>query len=134
MIMPILKTIKIVILLVIFLSITQSLASAEEPPQFPSYFYGTVKVRGEYVSLETPIIAKMDGVSVAETTPIESTPGAGDSVYVLTIMGDDSMEGDLIYFFVDDLQASQTAVWQSGEMIEINLTVGGKIFLPIILR
>jgi len=128
------KTIKISLLLIIFLGIFQSLASADTPPTQPCWVFGTVKINGEYVSLGTPIYAMMDGVTVADTTAIESTEGAGDSVYVLQIPYQENIDGDLIEFFVDGLKAKQTAVWQNLNPIELNLTAEGMVFLPLILR
>jgi len=125
------KFIKITLLLVIFLSIIQSLAFADTPPIQPCSFYGTVKVIGENVITGTPIRAVMSGVVIVE---VESMYFEGDSVYALQIPGDLSMEGDLIEFYIGDQQASQTAVWQSSVRNELNLSVGGVIFLPLIVR
>jgi len=129
--MGIFKTIKISLLLIIFLAIFQTLASAETPPTQPCSFYGTVKVNGENVSLGTHIYAKIDGVVVGETTSIAYE---GDSVYAMQIPYQENIEGGLIEFFIDGLKASQTAVWQSGETFELDLTAEGMVFLPLILR
>jgi hypothetical protein len=126
------KTIKIMLLLVIFLGLSYSFASADDPmPQTPCWFYGTVKNQGENVVLDTLVQAIMDGVVVDETL---STEYELDSVYVLEIPGDSSMEGKTIRFLVDGQPALQTALWQSGEQTELNLVVGWMIFAPIILH
>jgi hypothetical protein len=129
-----LKSLKVLILLVILLSFHQPLASADTPPVQPCSFYGTVKIDGENISLGTPILAKSDGLLVAETTSIEYE---GDSVYTLTIPGDINMEGDLIEFFIDGIKADQTAVWESGKSSELILTgtsPSWSIFLPLVLQ
>ena len=125
------KTIKISLLLIIFLSIFQTFVSADTPPTQPCSFYGTVKVNGENVSLGTLIYAKIDGMVVDDALAEDYE---GDSVYWMQIPYQENIEGGLIEFFVDGLKANQTAVWISGDVNELNLTAEGMVFLPLILR
>lgn len=130
--MRISKTIKIILLLIIFLGLSYSFASADDPmPQTPCWFYGTVINQGENVDLDILIQAVIDGVVVADDL---TEAFNGDSVYVLLIPGESSMEGKTIRFLVDGQPALQTALWQSGGQTELNLVVGWMIFAPIILH
>lgn len=124
------KFIKIVLLLISFLLIYQTLVFADTPPTPPCYFYGAVKVNGEYIIPGTPIYAKMAGVVVAETISVEYE---GEIMYGLEIPGDLSMQGDLIEFFIGNQQVLQTAIWQSGVTNILNLSVWLN-YLPLIVR
>jgi len=119
------------LLLIILLGLFHSFASADDPPPQPCWFYGTVKMQGENVNPDTLIQAVIDGVVVDDDLTEEFNE---DSVYVLEIPGDSSMEGKTVRFLIDGLPALQTAVWQSGEQSELNLVVGWMIFAPIILH
>lgn len=110
-------------LLTILFSIKPPLVVAQTPPVQPCSFYGTVKINGENVDVGTPISAKMSGVVVATYEAIDYE---GDSVYSLVINGDLSTEGVGILFFVDGIQADQTAAWHSGVQTELNLTVSNQ--------
>lgn len=110
-------------LLILLFSINLPLVVAQTPPVQPCSFYGTVKINGENVDVGTPISAKMSGVVVATFDAIDFE---GDSVYSLVINGDLSMDGVEILFFVDGIQADQTAAWHSGVQSELNLTVSNQ--------
>jgi len=124
------KIIKIVLVLISFLLIYQPLAFADTPPPPPCYFYGTVKVNGEYIIPGTPITAKMADVVVAETNAVEYE---GKIMYGLEIPGDLSMQGDLIEFFIGNQQVPQTAIWESGITNVLNFSVWLN-YLPLIVR
>ena len=115
-------------------------------PPLPSSFYGTVKIDGQYAPAGTRITARINGVIFAESTV---TIDAGGTYYTLDVLGEDGdlpgkqggEDGDSIVFFIGDLPASQTALWQSGINVELDLTtdtgqqVGNTvIYLPIIMR
>jgi hypothetical protein len=125
------KFIKIVLVLISFLLIYQTLAFADTPPIPPCYFWGTVIVNGEYIIPGMQIYAKIGGVVVGESTTIEHE---GEIMYgLLEIPGDISMQGELIEFFIDGQKAPQTAIWQSGVTNELNLSVWLN-YLPLIVR
>ena len=98
-------------------------------PPTPSSFYGTVKDEGSNVPEGTPVQAWIDGAEYGATTVIIDG-GTGDSVYTMDVLGDDpdnpgkdgGESGDTIIFYVDGRQAPQTAEWQSGTNVELNLT------------
>jgi hypothetical protein len=125
------KTIKIVLVLISFLFIYQTLVFAETPPIPPCYFWGTVKVNGEYIIPGTQIYAKMGGVVVGKSTTVEYE---GKTMYgLLEIPGDISMQGELIEFFIGGQKAPQTAIWESGITNELNLSAWLN-YLPLIVR
>ena len=96
------------------------------PPQ-PSGFIGTAKVNGANVPPGTIISAWIDGVKYAEF-PAELF--SGETWYSLDVRGYDPDEpdnggglpGDTIVFRIGGLLALQSATWQSGTNILLNLT------------
>ena len=96
-------------------------------PPLPSSYYGLVTRDGvnlpEGVTIEAVID---DQVYASNTVKIYE----GDAVYSLVVPGDDpateivegGVQGDTIYFRVDDILADQTAVWQSGSNTKLDLT------------
>ena len=103
-------------------------------PPLPSSFYGTLQVNGEDVQAGTHLSAWIDGVQYAE---VSSTEYGGNSVYVITVPGDDAstpglkeggVEGETIEFHIENLVAAQTGPWHSGTNVELNLTASG-VFL-----
>jgi hypothetical protein len=113
------------VLILLLINVTLVLAV---PPQ-PSSFYGTVKNEGANVPDGTPVQAWIDGAEYGSTTTF-TDGGSGDSVYTMDVLGDDpdnpgkdgGEAGDTIIFYVDGRQAPQTAEWQSGTNVELNLT------------
>lgn len=130
------KAIKLLVLLGLVFSIPQSLASADTPPPDPpSKFYGTVKVDGENVPLNTPISARLAGGELKTVYTIIYMENS--FYYDLIIEGSISENtGDEIDFFIDGAKADQTGIWVSGTNTEINLTAPGTTFsyLPIIFH
>jgi hypothetical protein len=118
-----------------------SVLTALAVPPLPSSFYGTVKVDGANVPVGTTVSAWINGVNYAETTVL---PYNGDTVYSLDVPGDDpetpgvegGISGDTVVFYIGDQLADQTASWQSGTNVELDLThppgaIGDyRIFLP----
>src|SRR5512137_2084430 len=105
-----------------------NVAPALAVPPMPSSFYGTVLEAGVNVPVGTPVTAWINGVQYAATTTIMN---GGVSVYSLDVPGDEDgtvpveggVPGDTVVFHVNDLVADQTAPWQSGTNVELNLTV-----------
>jgi hypothetical protein len=113
---------------VLILLIVNSTVAFAFPPA-PASFFGTVKDGGANVPEGTPVQAWIDGAEYGATTVIIDG-GSGDSVYTMNVVGDDTdtpekdggEAGDTIIFYVDGRQAPQTAEWQSGTNVELNLT------------
>ena len=117
----------IVLVLTVGLLLASALTALAVPP-LPSSFYGTVKAGGSNVPIGTTVSAWINGVKYNETTVLMH---AGDTVYSLDVPGDDSgtpdkeggVPGDTVVFRVGTQVADQTAPWQSGNNVELNLTV-----------
>jgi hypothetical protein len=90
--------------------------------QLPCRFYGAVQVDGYDVPDGTVITAIIEGVTYSTTTP---EAAYGPSTYVLKIepsAGAFYNYGTQIYFKIDDHVAKETATWESGSNIGLNLT------------
>lgn len=134
-----------VLLLSLMLGVIKSSATAGPllVPPLPSSFYGTVKVNGGYVPEGTTISAWINGVQYLETQSILYN---GESVYTMDVAGDDpstpgivegGKQGDTIAFQIGSNLAEQTATWQSGTNIALNLSINSlleKIYLPLIIN
>lgn len=109
--------------------------SVNAAPPLPSRFYGTVKINGENAREGTIIRALINGLVVATTTAIMYQ---GESVYSIDVPGDDpttpeiegGKEGDMIRFMVAGFLIRETATWQSGTDIELNLSITANATLP----
>jgi len=108
-------------------------------PPLPSSFHGTVQVNGANVPVGTTVSAWINKVKYAETT---ASLYAGDTVYSLVVEGDDPQtsdiveggrQGDTVVFCIGDHVADQTASWQSGTSVRLDLTYN-VIFLPWVAK
>jgi hypothetical protein len=117
------------------------LAFGPDTPPLPLSVWGTVKVNGANVAVDTPVTAWCSGLQAGTTlTQIFE----GQSVYALDVNGDDPevlgkdgcVSGETVSFRIGQQEADQTASWTSGESYELPLTAGGgaRIFLPLVLR
>ena len=121
-------------LILVFCMLAASFSSVfAAPPPLPSSFYGTVKVDGENMPVDTPVTAWINGVQYASAL---SSMYQGASVYTLNIPGDDpetvgftegGLEGDVIQFYIGDDLAEQTAAWHSGTNVQLALTATTEI-------
>jgi hypothetical protein len=113
-------------------------------PPLPSSFYGTVKSNGFNVPSGVRVSARINGILYAMSPYMLYN---GDTVYTLNVPGDDpetpnivegGVPGDTVVFYVGNTQANQTATWQSGTNVNLNLTVSlppyMQIYLPLITR
>ena len=101
-------------------------------PQLPHYFYGTVSIDGQPAPVGTIIEAKGTNVVNADFNPITTTEaghyGSSDplaDVPRLLVQGssDNNIEdGTIITFFVNGVQANETASYVPGGVTELNLT------------
>lgn len=98
-------------------------------PPLPASFYGTVKIDGENVPEGMLVSAWINGVEILSVVVEEF---GENTVYSINVPGDDSstedeveggVVGDVIVFYVGDLLADQTSIWESGTSSkELNLT------------
>jgi hypothetical protein len=117
----------IVLVLTVGLLLASAWTALAVPP-LPSSFYGTVKASGANVPAGTTVSAWINGVKYSETTVLMY---AGDTVYSLDVPGDEpetpgkegGVTGDTVVFRVGTQVTDQTAPWQSGSNVELNLTI-----------
>lgn len=114
-----LKILVSIVVAVFFLLPAVTFAQGAQPP---CRFYGTVQVDGYDVPDGTVITAIIEGVPYSTTTPEAIY---GPSTYALKIepsAGAFYNYGTQIYFKIDDHVAKETATWESGSNIELNLS------------
>jgi hypothetical protein len=130
----------IILVLTVGLLLTSALTVLAVPP-LPSSFYGTVKVDEANVPVGTTVSAWINGAKYAEMTVLLYD---GNTVYSLDVPGDDpetpsvegGISGDPVVFYIGDQMADQTASWQSGTSVELDLAHSSgeieeyRIFLP----
>jgi hypothetical protein len=106
------------LLAVVALVLLPALAVAQEPPQLPCGFYGTVKVSGADVADGTVITATIDGDTYTATTT--------NSVYSIIIAQPEgkAYEGKTVTFKISDDLADQTATWTMGGNVAVSLSIG----------
>jgi hypothetical protein len=134
------RTTILAILIVIGLLLT-NFSSALALPPLPSGFYGKVKSNGGNVPVGIPVTAFINGVQYAFTGSILYQ---SETIYSLVIPGDDpttpviegGVVGDTIVFQVNGLPADQTAHWQGGTNIMLDLTLAPQnmLFIPAIYK
>jgi len=90
----------------------------EPPPEMPHQFYGTVRFDGDLVAAGTLVEAFVNDVKEAETT----VDGVGRYGYnpIFRVPG---TAGATVTFYVDGIEADETATWQSGKVQKLNLTI-----------
>jgi uncharacterized repeat protein (TIGR01451 family) len=96
-------------------------------PPTPSSFYGTVKWNGANVPAGTIVHAKINTVEYVSATVLTYN---GDTVYSLDVPGEDpdvtgiqgGVPGDTVVFYIGSAPATQTASWQGGTNVNLNLT------------
>jgi len=108
------------VLLLVMLAVP---VSADAPPGLPHSFGGTVKIGEADAPIGTVISAQYGGVECGSFTTTEvgryGNPAAHD--YPLKVTG--LTDGDIIQFFVNDIDTEQTCAFESGASTELNLTV-----------
>lgn len=113
----------VVLLVVVALLLFPALALADEPPEPPCRFYGTVTVDGAAVTDGTVITATIEGDQLTTATPAE---GYGTSSCYAIKIGLDTgyTEGATVTFMIGDRAAAQTGTWTQGGNVEVDLTAG----------
>jgi hypothetical protein len=105
---------------VVALVLLPAIASAQQPPELPCGFYGTVQVNGVDASAGTEIQALIDGNVTATTTTTAS------STYALTIAQPEGVSygNKTVTFTVDGNAVAQTGAWEAGGNVKVDLTLG----------
>ena len=83
----------------------------------PHAFLGLATVNGSPAADGTVVAALIDGVQVAAKSVVD-----GSYPVLLVESTTESFVGKTVTFTIGGIQASETAVWQQGEVTELNLT------------
>jgi hypothetical protein len=118
----------LIIILIVSGLLIANFSSALALPPLPSSFWGTVKVDGSNVPLDTKVSAWINGVKYAEATVILD---GGETWYALDVPGDDpetgliegGVTGDYVVFHIGTLVTTVTAPWQTGKNVRLDLNV-----------
>jgi hypothetical protein len=108
------------LLAVVALVLFPAMALAQNPPEYPCAFHGTVQVNGVNAPAGTEIQALIDGnVSATATTTASST-------YALTIAQPEGADygNKTVTFTVDGNAVAQTGAWEAGGNVKVDLTLG----------
>lgn len=112
------KTFAVSLVVLMLFVISLATVGAQAPP-VPHSFYGTVQLNDADVEDGTLISAWINGEKKAE---VASQTFEGDSVYSMSVP--DGPEGATIEFRVAGNTANESAIWQEGANVELNLTAG----------
>lgn len=93
------------------------------PPSLPHTFYGKLYLsNGNPVPAGLTLVAKINNTQYGSTT---TSDGRYD--YLLVTDPNNQNQGKTIYFYVNDIQATQTYIFKNGEFTELNLTLTAPI-------
>ena len=117
--------------IIILLFILFSLTPAQALPLYPHQFYGDVTIDGEAAPLGTLVSVKVNGIESGSVTIWEEgkygwgRPGPPDYDYQanLLVQGYHVSNGDLIAFYINNVEADQTAIFQTDIKTKLDLTV-----------
>jgi len=91
-------------------------------PGIPDRFYGEVNFSNMSAPDNLSVTAEIDGVQVAETSTSAGRYGYGQLFFVTD--SSNNRSGKTIEFFVNDVKADETAVFQNGGSQRLDLTLG----------
>ena len=113
------------VLLVVSAAAAASVATtaAQQPPALPCQFYGNVTIDGAPAPVGTEIVAKIGDEVRGNITVVEEGKYGGLHTQKLIVVGNMSDEGKNITFYVNGIRAEQTAVWHSGGIFKLDLSV-----------
>jgi outer membrane biosynthesis protein TonB len=114
------------ILLAVLVALFVTPVYAQSVPSLPHAFYGTVTINGDLAPVGTKVEARGEGVQLGVDNPVttiaEGQYGSSNPLEPKLIVQGDIAEGTILNFYVDGVQADQTAVWHSGEVTELGVT------------
>jgi len=113
--------------LAILLMLCATPAYGQDVPPLPHAFFGTIKINDSPAPVGTRVEARGEGVRAGiEGNPIVTTAvgvyGSPDPMGPKLVVQGGILDGTTITFYVNGVQAGQTAEWHSGEVTELNLT------------
>jgi hypothetical protein len=92
-------------------------------PGIPNQFYGTLTINGSPAPAGYTVTAKVNGADSGASTTTDSQGRYGYSP-VFMVPGS---QGGSVTFFVNGVQASQSATFAAGGINQLNLTVSGSV-------
>ncbi len=119
------RSLSIILVVLFLILVLPASVSAQEPPQLPARYWGTVTVYKQAQEVDAPqgviISAWVGGVEWGSITVTES--GKYGNIYSkLTVQGDIS-PNSLVEFYINDVKVDQTANFQNDHPEEVNLRV-----------
>ena len=98
-------------------------------PVIPEEYYGTLVINNVPAAAGTTITARINGVDKGTFTLTEHGVFGGPGTFdpKMMVVGDEYDEGELVTFWVNDLQAAQSDVFNSGTNTGIDLVVTGQV-------
>ena len=125
----------IVLIALLLILVMPASAAAQEVPQLPASYRGTVRIYDGAGEVDAPsgtiVTAWVDGVERGSIVVTEPGKYGGPAPYPNLYVGGEAdkpyiLQDSLIEFYVDGSKADQTASFQSGYVGELNLTA----FIP----
>ena len=118
----------VILIISFFMVLSIVLVGAQErgqAPILPCTFYGSVTIDRKPAPVGTEIIAKMDDNNRANITVIEEGKYgvAGGFGAKLVVIGTAEDENKIISFYVDGAEAEEKAIWHSGGVNNLDLSV-----------
>jgi len=97
-------------------------------PALPHAFYGGLEINGAPADEGTLVEARTNGASLnVPGNPILTTEagryGSGSPTGVKLLVYGSIADGATIHFYINGVEADQTAAWSPGQVTELNLTV-----------
>ena len=111
---------------VMLMAISISVAGAQGEggaPVLPCAFYGNVTIDGKPAPIGTEIRAKMDNKTCGNITVQEEGKYGKAAGEKLVVVGSAADENKIISFYVDGDKAEETALWTSGGVNRLDLSV-----------
>ena len=109
------------------LAVPISVAEAQEgaPPVLPCAFYGNITIDEKPAPIGTEITAKMDNKTYGNITVVEEGKYGGHGGFdpKLLLIGEAADENRVITFYVDGNKTEETAIWNSGGVNPLDLSV-----------
>lgn len=119
------KYVSVILGIVLLMAVSISVAGAQERPVLPCAFYGSVKINGVDAPIGTVITAEIEGIERGSitTTEVGKYGGAGGLESKLGVIGNADDEGKIVTFYINGVKADQTALWKSGGVYVVDLTM-----------
>ncbi len=122
------RSLSIVLLGLVLLPLVSAPVVAQEIPQLPARYWGTVKIYNGTQEIDAPIgtviTVWVDGVERGRIVTTEPGKYGGPTALdrKLSVQGEIA-QGSLVEFYINGVKAGQTASFQNDHPEEINLTV-----------